>query len=85
MNMNKKYPRLMLSLTILLVIPIQSFAATPKETVPSADILRPPSLALYRAGTDFIRRYIFPGGFLPSPEGSSDRSRRAGSLERGTT
>jgi phospholipid transport system substrate-binding protein len=33
MNMNKKYVRLMLGLAILLVIPIQAIAATPKETV----------------------------------------------------
>jgi phospholipid transport system substrate-binding protein len=33
MNMNKKYVRLMLGLVILLVIPIQAIAATPKETV----------------------------------------------------
>ncbi len=33
MNMNKKYVRPILILTMLLVIPIQSFAATPKETV----------------------------------------------------
>ena len=33
MNINNKYVRSMLSLAILLVIPIQSFAATPKETV----------------------------------------------------
>ncbi len=33
MNMNKKYVRLMIGLAILLVIPIQGFAATPKETI----------------------------------------------------
>ncbi len=33
MNMNKKYVRLMLGLAILLVIPIQAIAATPKETI----------------------------------------------------
>jgi phospholipid transport system substrate-binding protein len=33
MNMNKKFVRLMLGLAILLVIPIQAIAATPKETV----------------------------------------------------
>jgi len=33
MNMNKKNVRLMLGLAILLVIPIQAIAATPKETV----------------------------------------------------
>ena len=33
LNTNKKYVRLVLCLTILLVIPIQGFAATPKETI----------------------------------------------------
>jgi phospholipid transport system substrate-binding protein len=33
MNTNKKYVRLVLGLAILLVIPIQGFAATPKETI----------------------------------------------------
>ena len=33
MNLNTKYVRLMLSLAMLLIIPIQSFAVTPKETV----------------------------------------------------
>jgi len=33
LNINKKYVKFMLGLTILLVIPIQAMAATPKETV----------------------------------------------------
>ena len=33
LNMNKKYVRLVLGLAILLVIPLQAVAATPKETV----------------------------------------------------
>ena len=33
LNMNKKYAGLVLALAILLIIPIQGFAATPKETI----------------------------------------------------
>jgi len=32
----------------------------------------------YRANTDFIQKYIFPGGMLPSPERLRDEVRRAG-------
>jgi cyclopropane-fatty-acyl-phospholipid synthase len=34
--------------------------------------------ARYRRGTDFIQRYIFPGGMLPSPEVFAAQARRAG-------
>ncbi len=34
--------------------------------------------ATYRAGTDFIQRYIFPGGMLPSPEVLEARIGEAG-------
>ncbi len=39
----------------------------------------------YRAGTDFIQRYIFPGGFLPAPGAFFDNARQAGLAERATT
>ncbi|MEG3619637.1 cyclopropane-fatty-acyl-phospholipid synthase family protein [Magnetovibrio sp. PR-2] len=32
----------------------------------------------YRKGTDFIQRYIFPGGFLPSPSALEDAVKRNG-------
>jgi cyclopropane-fatty-acyl-phospholipid synthase len=32
----------------------------------------------YRRGVDFIQRYIFPGGMLPSPSVLADQARRAG-------
>ncbi|MGH2551008.1 MAG: class I SAM-dependent methyltransferase, partial [Thermomicrobiales bacterium] len=32
----------------------------------------------YRANADFIQRYIFPGGMLPSPEVMLDQIRQAG-------
>ncbi len=32
----------------------------------------------YRGGADFIQRYIFPGGMLPSPARLADEIRRAG-------
>ncbi|MDA8457122.1 cyclopropane-fatty-acyl-phospholipid synthase family protein [Acidovorax sp. GBBC 3334] len=32
----------------------------------------------YRAGADFIQRYIFPGGMLPSPSVLSEQASRAG-------
>lgn len=32
----------------------------------------------YRRGTDFIQRYIFPGGMLPSPTRIREQARRAG-------
>jgi cyclopropane-fatty-acyl-phospholipid synthase len=32
----------------------------------------------YRKGTDFIQRYIFPGGMLPSPAAFSESARAAG-------
>jgi cyclopropane-fatty-acyl-phospholipid synthase len=34
--------------------------------------------ARYRGGTDFIRRYIFPGGMLASPSAFREQARRAG-------
>ncbi len=34
--------------------------------------------ARYRRGTDFIQRYIFPGGMLPSPEKVQGQAARAG-------
>ncbi len=40
--------------------------------------------ARYRRGTDFIQRYIFPGGMLPSRAAFAVQARRAG-LEIGTT
>jgi cyclopropane-fatty-acyl-phospholipid synthase len=35
----------------------------------------------YRRGCDFIQRYIFPGGMLPSPGALADQIRRAGLAE----
>ena len=35
----------------------------------------------YRKGVDFIQKYIFPGGMLPSPAALAEETRRAG-LER---
>ncbi len=32
----------------------------------------------YRRGTDFIQRYIFPGGMLPSPRVMAEQTERAG-------
>jgi cyclopropane-fatty-acyl-phospholipid synthase len=32
----------------------------------------------YRRGTDFIQRYIFPGGMLPSPEKFAQLAQAAG-------
>jgi cyclopropane-fatty-acyl-phospholipid synthase len=32
----------------------------------------------YRSGTDFIQRYIFPGGMLPSPSSFQEAASRAG-------
>ncbi|MDF2231610.1 cyclopropane-fatty-acyl-phospholipid synthase [Albimonas sp. CAU 1670] len=32
----------------------------------------------YRKGVDFVQKYIFPGGMLPSPSALSDQVRRAG-------
>jgi cyclopropane-fatty-acyl-phospholipid synthase len=32
----------------------------------------------YRSGTDFIQRYIFPGGMLPSPSAFQEAASRAG-------
>ena len=32
----------------------------------------------YRKGVDFIQKYIFPGGMLPSPSRLAEQSRRAG-------
>jgi len=32
----------------------------------------------YRQGTDFIQRYVFPGGMLPSPSRMRDEAARAG-------
>ena len=32
----------------------------------------------YRRGTDFIQRFIFPGGMLPSPAAMHDEARKAG-------
>jgi len=32
----------------------------------------------YRVGTDFIQRYIFPGGMLPSPQRFVECARAAG-------
>jgi cyclopropane-fatty-acyl-phospholipid synthase len=37
----------------------------------------------YRRGTDFIQRYIFPGGMLPSPEVLRDQITKAGLLWSG--
>jgi cyclopropane-fatty-acyl-phospholipid synthase len=37
----------------------------------------------YRKDVDFIQRYIFPGGLLPSPGRLSDQARRAGLCWRG--
>ncbi len=34
--------------------------------------------ARYRRGTDFIQRYIFPGGMLPSKRAFAEQARRAG-------
>lgn len=34
--------------------------------------------AAYRASSDFIREYVFPGGMLPSPERFAKAARRAG-------
>jgi cyclopropane-fatty-acyl-phospholipid synthase len=39
--------------------------------------------ARYRRGTDFIQRYIFPGGMLPSPEVFAAQARRAGLVVTG--
>ena len=32
----------------------------------------------YRSGSDFIQRYVFPGGMLPTPSIISEQARRAG-------
>lgn len=32
----------------------------------------------YRRGVDFVQKYIFPGGMLPSPSALSEQTRRAG-------
>lgn len=34
--------------------------------------------ARYRRGTDFIQRYVFPGGMLPSPQKMAQQSHRVG-------
>lgn len=36
------------------------------------------AFATYRKGADFIQRYIFPGGMLPSPSALKDQVARAG-------
>ena len=36
------------------------------------------AFAAYRRSTDFIQRYIFPGGMLPSPEALAEQFDRAG-------
>jgi cyclopropane-fatty-acyl-phospholipid synthase len=38
--------------------------------------------AAYRASSDFIREYVFPGGMLPSPERFIESARRAGLAAR---
>ncbi|WP_112312371.1 SAM-dependent methyltransferase [Pseudogemmobacter bohemicus] len=38
----------------------------------------------YRASVDFIQKYIFPGGMLPSPGALRDQARRAGLLVTGS-
>ncbi|HRH73781.1 MAG TPA: cyclopropane-fatty-acyl-phospholipid synthase family protein [Zoogloea sp.] len=49
------------------------------QTITIADAL----FAGYRKGTDFIQRYVFPGGMLPSPEVFGRHVRRAGLVMRG--
>ena len=44
------------------------------QTIVIADHL----FANYRRGTDFIQRYVFPGGMLPSPAAFSTQAGRAG-------
>ena len=44
------------------------------QTITIADAL----FANYRKGTDFIQRYVFPGGMLPSPAVVNAQARRAG-------
>ncbi len=39
---------------------------------------------IYRKGVDFIQKYIFPGGMLPSPTALREEIRRAGLLEVGS-
>ncbi len=41
-------------------------------------VIRDDLFARYRRGSDFIRRYIFPGGMLPSPARIADEAERAG-------
>jgi cyclopropane-fatty-acyl-phospholipid synthase len=40
--------------------------------------------ALYRRQVDFIQKYIFPGGMLPSPSALRDQATRAGLTVRGS-
>ena len=49
------------------------------QTITIADAL----FAGYRKGTDFIQRYVFPGGMLPSPAVFGRHVRRAGLVVRG--
>ncbi|MEP6608035.1 MAG: cyclopropane-fatty-acyl-phospholipid synthase family protein [Burkholderiaceae bacterium] len=44
------------------------------QTIVIADEL----FARYRAGTDFIQQYVFPGGMLPSPSALKSHATRAG-------
>lgn len=44
------------------------------QTITIADAL----FANYRKGTDFIQRYVFPGGMLPSPAVVAAQARQAG-------
>ncbi len=44
------------------------------QTITIADEL----FAAYRKGTDFIQRYVFPGGMLPSPAGVVAQAEKAG-------
>ena len=37
-----------------------------------------PHFARYRAGSDFIQQYIFPGGMLPSPQRFATAARSQG-------
>jgi cyclopropane-fatty-acyl-phospholipid synthase len=41
-------------------------------------VIRDELFERYRSGTDFIQRYIFPGGMLPSPSAFQEAASRAG-------